>query len=192
MRISIHTLGTRGDVQPYFLAVSDKPIYVSFGSMPGLDPQNLAREVINGLAQACKRVVLSTNAGALETKRVPVHVQVISAAPHDQLFKHVCAALRHGGAATTGASLRAGLPTIICPFFGDQPFWARQVAHLGAGPLGLDRKALTADVLTAAFLRTDDPAIRGKANKRGHLIRQEEAIAQAVQFIEKVGSRRAH
>ena len=31
--------------------------------------------------------------------------------------------MHHGGAGTTGASLGAGLPTIIKPFFGDQYFW---------------------------------------------------------------------
>lgn len=175
-----------------FLADGDKPIYVGFGSMPGIDPQRLAREVIDGLSRAGKRGLLATGGGALEMKSVPDHVHVISAAPHDQLFKHVSAALHHGGAGTTGASLRAGLPTIICPFFGDQPFWARRVAHLGAGPQALDRKALTADVLAAAFLSTDTPVMRSKANELGQLIRQEDGVAQAVQFIEQVAASPAH
>lgn len=35
----------------------------------------------------------------------------------------VDAALHHGGAGTVGASLRAGIPTLIKPWFGDQFFW---------------------------------------------------------------------
>lgn len=169
-----------------FLATGDKPIYVGFGSMPAIDPQGLAREVIDGLARAGKRGVLATGSGAIEMKSIPNHVHVVSAAPHDRLFKHVSAALHHGGAGTTGASLRAGLPSIICPFFGDQPFWARQVAHLGAGPKTLDRKVLNADVLAAAFLETDSLAMRSKASELGQLIRKEEGVARAIHFIEQL------
>lgn len=175
-----------------FLADGDKPIYVGFGSMPGIDPEGLAREIVTGLARAGKRGLLATGGGALELASVPDHVHVLSTAPHDQLFKHVSAAFHHGGAGTTGASLRAGLPTIICPFFGDQSFWARRVACLGAGPQALDRAALTADVLAAAFLRTDDPTMRSKADELGHAIRQEDGVAKAVQFIEHAAARSAH
>ena len=53
--------------------------------------------------------------------------------PHDWLFARIDAACHHGGAGTTGASLRAGIPTIIKPFFGDQYFWATRVEALGIG-----------------------------------------------------------
>lgn len=175
-----------------FLADGDIPIYVGFGSMPGIDPERFAREIVNGLDRAGKRGLLAIGGGALEMTSVPNHVHVVGAAPHGQLFKHVSAALHHGGAGTTAASLRAGLPTIICPFFGDQPFWARRVAHLGAGPQALDRKTLTADKLAAAFLRTDDSVMRSKANELGQAIRQEDGLAQAVRIIEQVASSPAH
>lgn len=38
--------------------------------------------------------------------------------PHGWLFPKIQAALHHGGAGTVGASLRAGLPTLIKPWFG--------------------------------------------------------------------------
>jgi UDP:flavonoid glycosyltransferase YjiC (YdhE family) len=43
-------------------------------------------------------------------------------------LSNVRATVHHGGAGTTAASLRAGIPSIVCPFFGDQPFWARRFA----------------------------------------------------------------
>lgn len=167
-----------------FLAAGDKPIYIGFGSMPGIDPEILARKVMDGLAVAGKRGLMATGGGAIDVKTVPGHVHLISAAPHDQLFRHVGAAMHHGGAGTTGASLRAGLPTIICPFFGDQPFWARRVAQLGVGLQAPGPKALSAKILAAAFEATDSPGMRGKANELGHLIRQEDGVAEAVNFIE--------
>lgn len=169
-----------------FLAAGEKPVYVGFGSMPAIDPHGLARAIIDGLARAGKRGLLATGGGAIAIRNMPAHVHAIGAAPHDRLFKHVSAALHHGGAGTTGASLRAGLPTIICPFFGDQPFWARRVAQLGAGPEALDRNMLDANALASAFVQTDSPAMRSKASELGQLIRQEDGVAQAVRFIEQL------
>ena len=35
---------------------------------------------------------------------------------------------------TTAAGLRAGKPTLICPFFGDQPFWGEMIFKAAVGP----------------------------------------------------------
>jgi UDP:flavonoid glycosyltransferase YjiC (YdhE family) len=174
-----------------FLAQGDKPVYVGFGSMPGLDPVALTGMVTEALSRAGKRGLLATGGGALAPGSGPSHVHVIPDAPHDRLFWLVSAALHHGGAGTTGASLRAGLPTIICPFFGDQPFWGRQVAALGAGPAPLSRGRLTVEALAAAFRATDDPAKRRRASEIGASIAQENGVAAAVGFIERPGSRAA-
>jgi len=64
---------------------------------------------------------------------LPAEIFQIQSAPHDWLFKQMDAAVHHGGSGTTGASLRAGIPTIIKPFFGDQYFFAQRVEDLGVG-----------------------------------------------------------
>ncbi|MCU7373289.1 glycosyltransferase [Paucibacter sp. O1-1] len=167
-----------------FLAAGDKPVYVGFGSMPGVDAGKLARTVIEGLALAGKRGLLASGGGALEVTEIPPHVHLIASAPHDRLFAHVSATLHHGGAGTTGAALRAGLPTLICPFFGDQPFWGRRIAALGAGPRPLDRRSLSAERLAAALSAMDDPQMRLRANAIGAKIRQEDGVGRAMDFIE--------
>jgi len=53
--------------------------------------------------------------------------------PHDWLFPKCKAVIHHGGAGTTAAGLKLGLPTMIVPFFGDQPFWGSRVAAKKAG-----------------------------------------------------------
>jgi UDP:flavonoid glycosyltransferase YjiC (YdhE family) len=166
-----------------FLAAGDRPVYVGFGSMPGLDPLRLAEMVIEGLARAGKRGLLATGGGALALKDVPDHVHVIEDAPHDRLFRLVGAAMHHGGAGTTGASLRAGLPTIICPFFGDQPFWGRRVARLEVGPRPLDRRTLDVPTLAAAFKATENPAMRERARTLGQSIAEEDGVRAAADFI---------
>ena len=44
-----------------------------------------------------------------------------------------------------------GRPTLVVPFFGDQPFWGAMVARAGAGPEPIPHKQLTADKLAHAI-----------------------------------------
>ncbi|HEY9010938.1 MAG TPA: glycosyltransferase [Devosia sp.] len=169
-----------------FLAAGEKPIYVGFGSMPGLDPVELSLTVAEALAVCGKRGVLLRGGGALaDVGAAAGHVHVIDSAPHEKLLPLMAAAIHHGGAGTTGAALRAGLPNAICPFFGDQPFWARRVAELGAGPPALDRKSLSVASLSAAIRAMDDPTMRRRAADIGEAIREEDGVERAVAFIEK-------
>jgi UDP:flavonoid glycosyltransferase YjiC (YdhE family) len=168
-----------------FLGSGEPPVYVGFGSMPGLDPLRMTEIVLRALAAAGKRGLLATGGGALLAENLPPHVRMITEAPHDRLLPFVSATIHHGGAGTTAASLRAGKPTTICPFFGDQPFWARRMAELGVGPPSLDRKALSADGLAAAIAAMDDQRMRERARVIGTLLRAEDGIAAAVSFVEK-------
>jgi UDP:flavonoid glycosyltransferase YjiC (YdhE family) len=168
-----------------FLESGEPPVYVGFGSMPGLDPQRMTGIVLDALARTGKRGLLVSGGGALLAENLPPHVQLITEAPHDRLLPFVSAVVHHGGAGTTAASLRAGKPTTICPFFGDQPFWARRVAELGVGPPSLDRRTLSADRLAAAMVAMDNQAMRERARVMGALIRAENGIAAAVSFVEK-------
>jgi sterol 3beta-glucosyltransferase len=68
-----------------------------------------------------------------EEPELPAEILQIKSAPHDWLFAQVDAVAHHGGSGTTGASLRAGVPTIIRPFFGDQFFFGGRVEDLGVG-----------------------------------------------------------
>lgn len=168
-----------------FLDAGEAPIYVGFGSMPGLDPQKTTAIIIEALARVGKRGLLASGGGALgSVQSTPANIHIIAGAPHDKLFPHVGAVIHHGGAGTTAASLRAGKPTAICPFFGDQPFWGRRIANLGVGPTPLDRKALSVESIAAAIASMDDPQMRERAAALGAAIRQENGIAAAVKFIE--------
>ncbi|MEP7240761.1 MAG: glycosyltransferase [Devosia sp.] len=166
-----------------FISAGPPPVYVGFGSMPGLDPAALTEAVVGGVARAGKRAILATGGGALDGHAAP-HVHMIDGAPHDRLFGLVSATVHHGGAGTTGASLRAGVPTTIMPFFGDQPFWARRVATLGVGPAPLDRRRLSAESVATALVAMDDPQMRARAKAIGTGIREEDGVGAACDFLE--------
>jgi sterol 3beta-glucosyltransferase len=109
----------------------------------------MTQEVIDAVLKADVRCILSKGwsdrlepAGAKKEEAdpqetpepvLPPEIFQIKSAPHDWLFKQIDAAAHHGGSGTTGASLRAGIPTIIRPFFGDQFFFGSRVEDLGVG-----------------------------------------------------------
>lgn len=102
------------------------------------DGAKLANMIKEAAAQVNVRVLLQsgwTKYGA-DYEMISEQVMVIGPMPHDYLFTQVCAVIHHGGAGTTSAGLRAGLPTFICPFFGDQFFWAEMMFRSKAGPRG--------------------------------------------------------
>lgn len=167
-----------------FLAAGEPPVYVGFGSMPGLDPKGLVAVVAEALARAGKRGLLATGGGAMAADDAPGHVRIIAEAPHHRLLPLVGATVHHGGAGTTAAALRAGKPAAILPFFGDQPFWGRRIAALGAGPPPLDRRALSVESMAAAITAMDDPRMRRRSAALGAAIRQEDSTAAAAGFIE--------
>ncbi len=168
-----------------FLEAGPPPVYVGFGSMPAEDAAAKARIVLAALAATGQRGVLATGWGGMATTTVPDNVFVLDAVPHEWLFPRMAAVVHHGGAGTTGAGLRAGVPAVICPFFGDQPFWGRRVAALGVGPDPIPQKKLSVERLATALRAvTGDPAMRARAAALGGTIRAEDGISRAIVAIE--------
>lgn len=172
-----------------FLDAGDPPVYVGFGSMSVPDPGRLARVVVEALRQANARGIIATGWGAMAGGNLPDTIFEIDEAPHDWLFPRTAAVVHHGGAGTTAAGLRAGKPTVICPFIGDQPFWGRRVHETRVGPVAIPQKKLTPDNLAAA-IRTaaEDPSMRERAEALGEQIRREDGVAAAVALIETVAT----
>jgi sterol 3beta-glucosyltransferase len=118
-----------------------KLVYIGFGSIVVADSNALTRTIVASVLKADVRCILSKgwsdrfDKASKTEPEVPMPVEIfqIKSAPHDWLFTQVDAAAHHGGSGTTGASLRAGLPTIIKPFFGDQFFYGSRVEDLGVG-----------------------------------------------------------
>lgn len=154
-----------------------KIVYVGFGSVTVNDPAAMTRAVVQAVCNANVRCILSKGWSDRMTNKDPSVPEVplpddifqIKSCPHDWLFKQVDAAVHHGGAGTTGASLRAGIPTIIKPFFGDQFFFAGRVEDLGVGTS--IRKMNASSFTKALKLATTDARMILKAQILGEQIR---------------------
>ena len=166
-----------------------KLVYVGFGSIVIDDPAALTRTVVDSVLKADVRCVLSKGwSDRLETKDaskpeipLPPEIFQIQAAPHDWLFKQMDAAVHHGGSGTTGASLRAGIPTIIKPFFGDQFFFAQRVEDMG---VGVWLKKVNTSVFSRALWEvTNSQRMIMKAKVLGQKIRKDNGTQVAIQTI---------
>lgn len=169
-----------------FLAAGPAPVYIGFGSMGGKNPQRRAQIVIDALAKSGQRGILATGWGGLRPDKLPETILQIEQAPHDWLLPRVAAAVHHGGAGTTAACLRAGCPSLVVPFFGDQPFWGQRIAELGAGPEPIPQKKLTVENLSEAINQLcSDASMRHKAQQVAGQLAQEDGVAETVALIEQ-------
>jgi sterol 3beta-glucosyltransferase len=168
-----------------FLAAGEAPIYVGFGSVVAQDPVALTRTIFTALERAGARGIVAEGWAHLGGGAVPPNVYLIGDCPHDWLFPRCRAVCHHGGAGTTSAGLRAGLPTIVVPFFGDQFFWGRIVAKAGAGPEPIPIRRLDTQSLTAAFDACRRPQIRERASELGARLRATDGVELSVQSIER-------
>ena len=175
-----------------FLEAGPPPVYVGFGSMTGRDPATLARIVIDAVGRLGVRALLATGWGAMAAEELPDTVFPLGPVPHSWLFPRVAAVIHHGGAGTTAAGLRAGRPTLVTAFFGDQPFFGWRVHQVGAGPRPILRAALTRDRLVQGIEELlGEDRYRSRAAELGQRLQSERATERAAQWCERhlAGSR---
>eukprot|EP00842_Homolaphlyctis_polyrhiza_P002882 jgi/Hompol1/3595/HPOL_006634-RA len=152
-----------------FLQTGSKPIYIGFGSIVVSDPDALTRTIVEGVQRAGVRAILSkgwssrlqkqsattattTTEATQSSQPAPIEtypdcIYPLDKVPHDWLFPQMAGVVHHGGAGTTAAGIRAGVPTLIHPFFGDQFFWAdrvQEVSYLGSAQFSIHPTQQTA------------------------------------------------
>ncbi|MEW5985541.1 MAG: glycosyltransferase [Chloroflexota bacterium] len=169
-----------------FLAAGPPPVYVGFGSMNNRHPAEATEITLKALELCGRRGILLTGWGGLSDSDLPETVFKLDYVPHDWLFPRMAAVVHHGGMGTTAAGLRAGIPSIVVPFFSDQPFWAGRVTALGVGPRPIPRQKLTVEKLAAAICQaTTDTAMQARAADLGLRLRAEDGVATAVSLVNR-------
>ncbi|GAB4499471.1 MAG: glycosyltransferase [Anaerolineales bacterium] len=166
-----------------FLDAGDAPVYVGFGSIG--DPKQAAqtaRVVADALQRTGQRGILATGWQGGSSEKLPDTMFTLESAPHSWLFPLMAGVVHHGGAGTTAAGLRAGVPAVVIPHGLDQPAWARRVRELGVGT-SLPRRKLTAASLAQAIETMLKSETRKNAHALGEKIRAEHGAATAAQVI---------
>jgi len=170
--------GPLGEGLPADLAAwidaGEPPVFLGFGSMPVLDPEGLlamAAEATRSLGVRAVVNMPSADRGASAVDQ-PEHLRTVGAVDHERLLGRCSAAVHHGGVGTLAASLRAGLPTMVCSVWADQPFWGKRIETLGAGA-HVPFKRLDAQALEAGLRRLLSDPVRERAAALGEAIRSE-------------------
>jgi sterol 3beta-glucosyltransferase len=169
-----------------FLNAGSPPVYVGFGSMSGKQAEEVAEIALAALIKTKQRGIFLTGWSGVENIDLPENIFKISSIPHSWLFPQMGCIVHHGGAGTTAATFRAGVPGVIVPFLGDQPFWGYQSVKLGVSPATISRDKLTVDSLAGAIMKAlQDKDIRKNAMILGEKIRSEDGVAVAVEIVKR-------
>lgn len=168
-----------------FLEAGPPPIYVGFGSLGNPDKAASTTElVIEALRRSGQRGILATGwSGMTKLDTIPENILMIDSAPHAWLFPRMSAVVHHGGAGTTAAGLRAGIPSIVIPHANDQFAWGRRVHELGVSSEPIPKKELTAEKLSVAISDVLTEDIKRSARVLGKKIQSENGAEIAAKII---------
>jgi UDP:flavonoid glycosyltransferase YjiC (YdhE family) len=165
-----------------FLAAGEPPIYIGFGSMAGFDTNTLLDAIVTAVGG--RRALFYPGWGGTRGRELPANFCVIEDTPHDWLFPRTALAIHHGGSGTSHSAARAGIPSIVLPFAGDQPFWAERLRRLGIAPEATSGHHISAHVLKRAIDAAGTTQMRDRAAAVGEKMRAEDGLAAVVAAIE--------
>jgi sterol 3beta-glucosyltransferase len=172
-----------------WLGEGPAPIYVGFGSMPMPTLEQFAQELTAIARELGVRFVLcgGWNDASVAQRFGGAELFVVKSVDHSWLFPRCVAVVHHGGAGSTAASLDAGVPTVICSYFADQPFWGDRVKRLGVGT-SFPAARLTPQRLTAALREVLVPEVRARAAALGERLRAEDGTRAALDALERLAA----
>ncbi|WP_286159046.1 glycosyltransferase [Methylobacterium sp. Leaf456] len=174
-----------------FLGAGPPPVYVGFGSMFWGAKRN-TEVVLRALELWGGRAILQTGPGGLQPPaNLPPNLAHTRHADHALLFPRVAAVVHHGGAGTTAAALRAGRPSVILPLLGDQLFWGRRVAALGAAEEPVPLRQVGPEELAARIARAaSDTGMAQAAAEVGRRLADEPGVTIAAERIDGLARQR--
>lgn len=166
-----------------FIEAGPAPIYIGFGSMAGMDGPGMVDALVSALDG--RRAVFYPGWSGMDQIALPDNMLRIGMTPHDWLFPKTAAVIHHGGSGTTHSATRAGRPSVIVPFAGDQAFWAERLGRLGIAPPALVGGRLSANALRDAIAFVEQPRVLEKAARLGEAMASENGLTTAVLAIER-------
>ncbi|KAL7176170.1 hypothetical protein ACSBR2_029682 [Camellia fascicularis] len=158
-----------------------QPIYIGFGSMAlkntgpnQTKPSLKSHQMGSAMKNTGQRGIIC------RVPEVSDSVFPLEDCPHDWLFPQCLAVVHHGSAGTTATGLRAGCPTTIVPFFGDQFFWGERIYEKGLGPAPIPISQLNVESLSDAVQFMLQPEVKSQAMEIAKSIENEDGIVAAV------------
>jgi UDP:flavonoid glycosyltransferase YjiC (YdhE family) len=167
-----------------WIAAGTPPIYFGFGSMQIASPADTIAMISAACTQLDERALICS--GASDFAEIPHgdHVKVVDTVGLAAVFPACRAVVHHGGAGTTAASLRAGIPTLILGLWVEYPIWAAAVERLKVGS-GRQFSETTQEVLVADLRSIVTPQCVTRAREVGaQMTKPAESLASAADLLE--------
>jgi UDP:flavonoid glycosyltransferase YjiC (YdhE family) len=167
-----------------WIAAGKPPICFGFGSIPVESPADMIAMIAAACAQLGERALVC--AAASDFSSVPHfdHVKVVGTMNYATVFPACRAVVHHGGAGTTAAGLRAGVPTLILWMADVQVVWGAAVKRLKVGTAR--RFSTTTEKSLVAGLRTIlAPEYAARAREvAARMAKPAESVATAADRVE--------
>ena len=165
-----------------FLEAGKPPIYIGFGSMSGFDSNKLLEAIMPTLKS--NRVIYAPGWSEYDASFLPSETLIIDNTPHDWLFPRVSLVIHHGGAGTCHAAAKAGTPSIVIPFAGDQFFWAHRLSQLGIAPQPRPMLKIDAKGFKSMFQVAISEKMANNSQALSFRMAHEDGVGSAVKHIE--------
>jgi sterol 3beta-glucosyltransferase len=161
-------------------------IVASFGSMARGDASARGGAIVTAARTSGLRVLLVTGWGglALPAECRGPDVLAVPSVPFDAVLPRATLVVHHGGAGTSHAVARAGVPAVVVPVTADQPFWAAQLHRRGVAAAPIRLRRLSTGTLVPAM--RDALSRRERAAEVGRSIRQERGVHRALEVLESL------
>ncbi len=169
-----------------WLAAGPPPVFFGFGSMPVLDEHAMLATIQKVSTELGVRAIVGAGWSELASAG-DENLYVVDAIDHQSLLPRCAAAVHHGGAGTTAASIRAGIPTLVCSVLADQPFWGARCRALGIGDT-IPFKKLDARRLYRGLQRILDAGVHERAQEVARRMADEDGVAAAREHIVRAPS----
>jgi len=131
--LSLESPADRDDEVLSWIAEGTPPIYFGLGSTPISPPADFVAMIISAATQLGERLLVCSGPNDLSEFNHFDHVKFVRAVSHAAILPECRAAVHHGGAGTTAAAMRAGVPSLILWLWLDQPVWGAGVQQLKIG-----------------------------------------------------------
>ncbi|MFF2158339.1 nucleotide disphospho-sugar-binding domain-containing protein [Paenibacillus chitinolyticus] len=163
----------------------EAPLYFGFRGLPLQAQAHCIGTALDAAREFSSRAVIEADWEALGRLRheLPGYALPIEEADYDRLFPRCRSVVHRGSAAAAHASLRAGIPALVCPAAAEEQVWGRLTAIMGAGSC-LPLNKVTQRKLSQALKALEHKRVKNKAAELGIGLRQENGIETAISFID--------
>lgn len=173
-----------------WIAGGKPPIFFGFGSIPVESPSDTLEMISDACARLGERALVCAGWSDFSDLPHSDHVKVVGAVNYAAIFPFCRAIVHHGGAGSTAAGLRAGVPTLILWTAGDQGMWGTAFKRMKVGT-ARRFSATTSESLAADLREILDPQYAERARDvASRMTKAGASVTKAADLLEDVARTR--